>query len=874
MNYIQTLGVFFDFSEIAVNLIEELYSTVARFYDFLLGIITSSEINAYEQAITKFTDIIYVLVGVFMLFRVAVSIINYIIDPDKLSDKNLGGSKLLINIVVAIVLLLAFKPGAIVYSFLDKFEDSLIGTYNKKTKESTPGFIDKLINSNEEIDRSSFNTPKIENSPSAKNDTKGANLVCYYYYEAQIEQYANYVPNTNPDPPTIVKISYYKIASTDTKKLKVLNNSFNMYYKIHSGSETTSLPSGKSYTVNFSTNLRDTKNNNSSTITGTSIQNFPTKCSQIALFSGPNGWSLGSEKVNSGREYIGKSSLKSSISKYIEVVGDKIESDIGQENIKGEGEISDEISNEIANRKLNVSTNAKEFANSAANAFYTCSVDDEKICDNLNDIFKNKKKIAKDVGDEQIHMDFFASVISAIGLIIFFALLSVTVIIRNLKLILLQMIAPVAFICGINPGDKIRNQWFKMYFSTYVELFLYLFSIKLVLILLSMGFMQNMEGIEKLFAMIALLLFAKMVPSFISKIFGIEASTGTFKEAGNMLKAGAFMAAGGAIRGGTRLASTVPRVFSAYKNTTGSGARKLLNAGLAGAAGIGAAFGETFKGMGSGYGGHPFRGGFDSIGKTKNIMADYANGVTPLDSLEAATLGRVGLSTAQKVDRAQRKEHQIAEELAKGAERFDKMKKTAKDTKLYKNIAGYKDSGNNLLFDETKQSELAEVIAEGSLMGEEEGTNYIRNWLNNNCVTTSNVDSGLLNADGTPMTRQTTSTWWQNAHPSDVLYEGKEAGIINAAAREYESFINNSSNVQNIIKDKDTLESLKLSDSDIKAISEGKGTFKNLKAINGEISKQVREINSKQTIERDKPSYVRSANARDIRNGNNSANKP
>lgn len=885
MNYTQVLGIFFDFSDIAVNLIEGLYSTVARFYDFLQGIIASSELTTYEQAIAGFTEIVYVLVGVFMLFRIAVSIINYIIDPDKLADKNLGGSKLLINIVVTIVLLIAFHPGEekIVYAFLDKFEDAIIGTYNKNTKESTPGFIDKLMASNEKIDESNYSTLKISTesqSETKKNDAEGADLVCYYYNEAQIAQYAKYVATTNPDPPIIVKISYYKNKNNDSsrKKLNVFNDSFTMYYKIHSGQETVTLSSGKNYTVNFQTTLKSSDfNNDSTSINGTSISKFPTKCSEIALFKGTgagSGWSLGSETVSFGREYIGRNTLAKALEKYIEAVADKIEDDIGSEIVKGDSEISEGVANELSMRKLNVSANAKEFANNAAITFYTCSVKDKSVCDLLDDIFENNEEISKSVGDKEIYMDFFASIFAGIGLLVFFALLSITVIIRNLKLILLQMIAPVAFICGINPGDKIRNQWFKMYFSTYVELFLYLFSIKLVLILLSMGFMQNMEGIEKLFAMIALLLFAKMVPSFISKIFGIDANTGTFRDAGNMLKTGAFMAGAGAMRGGIALGSIIPRSVSAFKNTEGGAKRKFGNALLAGTAGLGRAFGETFKGIGAGYSGHPFRGATDSIGHTKNVMANYGRGITPIDSLQDRTLGKVGLTTADIIDRAQRKEKQVADQLANGTERFDKMKSTAKETKLFKNISGYKGEGGNYLLDETKQSELAEVIAEASLMGEERGTEHIRNWLNNNCVTTSveTSSSRILNADGTPITNSRTvkTTWWQNAHLSDKLYEGKEAEAIQNASLEYESFLANSSDVQSLITNPEKLHSLELSESDIALITSNEHSYRRNKAINGAINKQIGRIQTKQKIERDDPKYVKSANARDVKNGNNS----
>ena len=45
------------------------------------------------------------ILGVFMLFRIAVSLINYMISPDTVKDNNKGGAKLITNVVVSLVLL-------------------------------------------------------------------------------------------------------------------------------------------------------------------------------------------------------------------------------------------------------------------------------------------------------------------------------------------------------------------------------------------------------------------------------------------------------------------------------------------------------------------------------------------------------------------------------------------------------------------------------------------------------------------------------------------------------------------------------------------------------------------------------------------------
>ena len=45
------------------------------------------------------------ILGIFMLFRLAITLINYLISPDKLKDASKGGAKLITNIIISIVLL-------------------------------------------------------------------------------------------------------------------------------------------------------------------------------------------------------------------------------------------------------------------------------------------------------------------------------------------------------------------------------------------------------------------------------------------------------------------------------------------------------------------------------------------------------------------------------------------------------------------------------------------------------------------------------------------------------------------------------------------------------------------------------------------------
>lgn len=58
-----------------------------------------------EDVISSIGQRIALLLGIFMLFRLAISLINYLISPDKLNDKSTGGGKILLNIIISLTLL-------------------------------------------------------------------------------------------------------------------------------------------------------------------------------------------------------------------------------------------------------------------------------------------------------------------------------------------------------------------------------------------------------------------------------------------------------------------------------------------------------------------------------------------------------------------------------------------------------------------------------------------------------------------------------------------------------------------------------------------------------------------------------------------------
>lgn len=86
-----------------------IYSLAAGLYNTILLIadinIFSGDINGINL-VQKISGNIYAFLGIFMLFRLAIAFVQYIMEPEKLSDSKIGGQKLVLRILVVILLII------------------------------------------------------------------------------------------------------------------------------------------------------------------------------------------------------------------------------------------------------------------------------------------------------------------------------------------------------------------------------------------------------------------------------------------------------------------------------------------------------------------------------------------------------------------------------------------------------------------------------------------------------------------------------------------------------------------------------------------------------------------------------------------------
>lgn len=103
-----------------------LFSKVMQVMFDIMNVTAKADVSGFLQPLQSR---IYVILSVYMLFKVTVSLITYMVNPDSLTDKNQGVGKLVQRIIVSVVMLIFFP---IAFNFLnqvqaDIIEDNTIG---------------------------------------------------------------------------------------------------------------------------------------------------------------------------------------------------------------------------------------------------------------------------------------------------------------------------------------------------------------------------------------------------------------------------------------------------------------------------------------------------------------------------------------------------------------------------------------------------------------------------------------------------------------------------------------------------------------------------------------------------------------------------
>lgn len=116
------MSVLIDFLRIIAGLLDIAVYSLANFiYEIFCAVATSTIIKS--DTIKSFTERIYVIVGVFTLFKVGFTFLKYIVNPDQMTDSKVGYNKLIWNITIALVLLVSIPT---LYDFAMRAQASIL----------------------------------------------------------------------------------------------------------------------------------------------------------------------------------------------------------------------------------------------------------------------------------------------------------------------------------------------------------------------------------------------------------------------------------------------------------------------------------------------------------------------------------------------------------------------------------------------------------------------------------------------------------------------------------------------------------------------------------------------------------------------------
>ena len=116
---------------IIAQLDKVVYALISVFYDIIKTELATVSVFK-EGAVQDTANRLYTLIGLFMLFKVSFSFINYIINPDSLNDKEKGGGNLLKHIVISFVMII-ITPFC--FNFLTEAQSAIL------TDQIIPNFI-------------------------------------------------------------------------------------------------------------------------------------------------------------------------------------------------------------------------------------------------------------------------------------------------------------------------------------------------------------------------------------------------------------------------------------------------------------------------------------------------------------------------------------------------------------------------------------------------------------------------------------------------------------------------------------------------------------------------------------------------------------
>lgn len=581
-----------------------LYRSIAAIYTDMLNLVDTFNDSPLAEALNNISANVYVLVGVFMLFRIGVSLLNYLVDPSKLDDKKVGGGQLVTHILISIVLLLSLN---FVFKWTNDLQTILLERDGILYKIISTGNAEmsklndlQLINTQEVsvVSKKYKDNENICNNTATIKAALKEHIInnirdgCFTkkYTRAEAEKLVNSVPITyNSSGRELTGIS----GSIDETSLKGLNTKVSVKYKNQVGKSVSGVKPNFHLTnatcyFNFPLS-RDYSDNSLDSISGFHV------------------------------EYYCDSSKSDEVEKSIEGIENKKEQQIRKDQGKYDNSSIEESGFEFATITLSTFMSPSDEVDDTILKQYSGEKSSDWWADRIEDEQKSSSGIT-------YSMDWLLAFICGLAIIAALLAIMMEVVVRNLKLVFLQAIAPVPVVSYMNPNDKLLDTWVKQYIGVYFSLFIQLFVI-LIIPDLMMKLLDSVTGgfILKIVIIAGCLLFTKEAPKFIGKLLGLDNMEGSFGDAFKMVKTGLGIGAGAA-------AGAVAGAF------TGAGAGGSLSTFMGGM------LGGAFRGASSGSQGKIFEGAGKQIARNKKVRDMNLNG----SNWSQRMLSKVGLDAESR----------------------------------------------------------------------------------------------------------------------------------------------------------------------------------------------------------------------------------
>lgn len=114
---------------ISIGLDSIMYGYIGLFFNLIFSMTNLTEMTLIKNVYEGIQEKVYLIIGIFMLFKVTISLLTYLANPDKMNDKEIGAGKLVTRIVTSLVLLIVVPT--IVFPLLHEIQIPLLNTVGK-----------------------------------------------------------------------------------------------------------------------------------------------------------------------------------------------------------------------------------------------------------------------------------------------------------------------------------------------------------------------------------------------------------------------------------------------------------------------------------------------------------------------------------------------------------------------------------------------------------------------------------------------------------------------------------------------------------------------------------------------------------------------